>query len=99
MMMHYNILSAVADIRSSTKEDAEFYGAHHREMELMQILPIIDAENAKLLQKQNSRILIWVFVSFVFLLITLAAMCLLYRRMSNIYAVWLHDWRNIPING
>ena len=115
MMMHYNILSAVADIRSSTKEaislrrvaqtlyedgyltlaaryireakeDAEFYGARHREMELMQILPIIDAENAKLLQKQNSRILIWVFVSFVFLLITLAAMCLLYRRMRQIRA-------------
>lgn len=115
MMMHYNILSAVADIRSSTKEtislrrvaqtlyedgnlspaagyireakeDAEFYGARHREMELMQILPIIDAENAKLLQSQNRRILGWVIVSFVFLLITLAAVFLLYRRMRQIRA-------------
>lgn len=115
MMMHYNILSAIADIESSTKEtislrrvaqtlyedgnltlaakyireakeDAEFYGARHREMELMQILPIIDAENAKLLQSQNRRILIWVFISFVFLLITLAVMFLLYRRMRQIRA-------------
>lgn len=113
MMLHYNILSAIADIESSTKEtislrrvaqtlyedgkvnlaaryirdakeDAEFYGARHREMELMQILPIIDAENAKSLQRQNRHILMWVIISFVFLLITLVAVFLLYRRMRQI---------------
>ena len=113
MMLHYNILSAIADIESSTKEtislrrvaqtlyedgkvnlaaryirdakeDAEFYGARHREMELMQILPIIDAENAKSLQSQNRHILMWVIISFVFLLITLVAVFLLYRRMRQI---------------
>lgn len=113
MMLHYNILSAIADIESSTKEtislrrvaqtlyedgkvnlaaryirdakeDAEFYGARHREMELMQILPIIDAENAKSLQSQNRHILMWVIISFVFLLITLVAVFLLYRRIRQI---------------
>ncbi len=49
-------VSTAARFIRKAEEDAQFYGARHREMELMQILPIIETENEKLLQTKTHRI-------------------------------------------
>lgn len=82
---HYNIMAAINDIESSTKEavamrvvadnlnkegnvrdagicircaqeDAVFYNARHRQMEISQILPIIEQENIHSLEAQQQKI-------------------------------------------
>ncbi len=111
-MLHYNALSAAADIRSCTKEtvalrrvaqtlyedgevstaarfirkaeeDAQFYGARHREMELMQILPIIETENEKLLQVKTHRIWGLTIISLLLLIGMVGALFLVQKYLRQ----------------
>ena len=66
------------------KEDAQFYGAKHREVELMQILPIIEAQSMHQLEKQTRRIWILTGVSLTLLLVAIIALILLYRRIHQL---------------
>jgi len=107
---HYNILAAIADIKSSTKEtvamrnvaevlyhegkitlagnyirkaldDAHFYNARHRQLEISQILPIIEQENLQLELRQKRRIYILAGVAIMLFLIVLVVMFLLVNRL------------------
>lgn len=108
---HYNILAAIADICSSTKEtvamrwvaerlylegdvdhaaicirhaedDAHFYNARHRQVEISQILPIIEQENMNRLRQQNRRILYLGIAIFALLMISVGAL-FMYRRRNR----------------
>lgn len=111
LQQHYNILAAIADIRSSTKEtvamrwvaerlyregdvdnaalciryaedDARFYNARHRQVEISQILPIIEQDNMNRLQVHNRRILLLVVVALALLMVCIAAL-FMYRRRNR----------------
>lgn len=106
---HYNILAAINDIESSTKEavamrvvadnlnkegnvraagicircaqeDAVFYNARHRQMEISQILPIIEQENIHSLEAQQRKIGWLVIVIIVLLGICLWGILMLRRH-------------------
>lgn len=106
---HYDILAAIADIESSTKEtvamrivadnlnnegnvrdacicircaqdDAVFYNARHRQVEISQILPIIEQENLRLLEKQHRKIYALIISVALLLIACVAALWLLTHR-------------------
>lgn len=105
--LHYMIMAAIYDIRSSTKEgialrvvatvlhergynkdalryitrakeDADFYGARHRQMEISQILPIIEHEQLR--QEKRLRSIIIASLASVSLLVIILALLLIYLR-------------------
>lgn len=107
---HYNILAAIADIKSSTKEtvamrwvaeqlyregdiehavlcikyaldDAKFYNARHRQVEISQILPIIEQDNALHLKQRNR--MIYVLLGCTLLLLMLCLVGLYYLTKRN----------------
>lgn len=108
---HYNILAAIADIRSSTKEtvamrwvaerlyqegninmavqcirhaedDARFYNARHRQVEISQVLPIIEQDNINRLRRHNRRVVSLGLASFALLCLSIA-MLMMYRRRNK----------------
>lgn len=107
--LRYNIMAAIKDIESSTKEaiamrnvaeilhhngnlrdaalciraaqdDAIFYNARHRQVEISQILPIIEQENAHQLETQHKKIIALAVVIVVLLVICLCILRLLRQR-------------------
>lgn len=106
---HYNILAAIEDIKSSTKEttamrhvaeclyaegdienaslcirkaqeDAIFYNARHRQVEISQILPIIEKQHTEQLHTLNQHIKILAIIAIVLLIVTLCALFLIFKR-------------------
>lgn len=111
MQQHYNILAAISDIKSSTKEtvamrwvaehlyregdikhaaicirhaadDARFYNARHRQVEISQILPIIEQDNINRLRAQNRRIILLIVVTLILLIVSMLAL-FMYRRRNK----------------
>lgn len=111
MQQHYNILAAISDIRSSTKEavamrwvaeqlykegdvknaaicirhaadDARFYNARHRQVEISQILPIIEQDNVNRLRAQNRRVIILIIITLLLLLMSFTILSM-YRRRNK----------------
>ncbi len=60
------------------KEDADFYGARHRQMEISQILPIIEHEQLR--QEKRLRTTIIASLACVSLLVVILALLLIYLR-------------------
>lgn len=106
---HYNILAAINDIESSTKEavamrvvadnlnkdgnvrdaglcircaqdDAVFYNARHRQLEISYILPIIEQENIHDLEAQQKEIICLVVAVIVLLSVSLWGLYMVRRR-------------------
>lgn len=65
---------------SHAQEDAQIYGARHRQMEVSQILPIIEQEYVRLIQVRNQRIYILIGISLLLMLICVVAIVLLLTR-------------------
>lgn len=113
MQRHYDILAAISDIKSSTKEtvamrivadnlnkegniedagicircaqeDAAFYNARHRQVEISQILPIIEQENIQSLQTQKKQIYVLVVIVVLLLGICLWGIWMLRRRNKTL---------------
>lgn len=113
--LHYNILAAIADISSSTKEttamrhvaeclfeqgeveyasqcirkaqeDASFYNARHRQVEISQILPIIEQQNNDKQHQLNRRIWFLAACLFVLMMILLVALIFIIRRNKALHA-------------
>ena len=107
--LHYNVLAAISDIKSSTKEavalrgvalavfergmtdkaleyiryaldDAQFYNARHRQLEISQILPIIEQSEQELLEAHSKREKTLSMVLYVLLLVLLVAFVVIYNR-------------------
>lgn len=116
MQRHYDILAAISDIKSSTKEtvamrivadnlnkegniedagicircaqeDAVFYNARHRQVEISQILPIIEQENIRSLEAQKKQIYVLVITIVLLLGICLLGIWMLRRQNRTLKKV------------
>ena len=65
-------------------DDAKFYNARHRQLEIGQILPIIEHAQVQQLEEQNRRIRILSIVTYALLLVLFIVLILLYNRVRAV---------------
>ena len=65
-------------------DDAYFYNARHRLLEINQILPIIEMERMNLVEKQKNRISIFSYSISVLLLVLLAACFFIWKQLRKL---------------
>lgn len=112
---HYNILAAISDLKSSTKEtvamrnvaevlytegdigragryirhamdDANFYNARHRQLEISQILPIIEQQNIQVELHQKRLLYLLAAVALVLLVMLMMGLLILVNRLHALRA-------------
>ena len=65
-------------------DDAKFYNARHRQLEIGQILPIIEHAQMQQLEEQNTRIRALSIVTYALLLVLFIVLILLYNRVRAV---------------
>ncbi|MBR1809516.1 MAG: hypothetical protein IJ776_09050 [Paludibacteraceae bacterium] len=65
-------------------DDAKFYNARHRQLEISQILPIIEYQQMEELEVQNKRIRLLSLITYALLLVLFIVMILLYNRVRAV---------------
>ena len=65
-------------------EDAKFYNARHRQLEISQILPIIEYQQMEELEGQNKRIRLLSLITYALIAVLLLVMILLYNRVRAV---------------
>jgi tetratricopeptide (TPR) repeat protein len=84
------ILHEKGDIEHSARyvrqalEDAYFYNARHRQLEIGYILPIIEREKINLVEEQRDRISRFLILSFVLLALLIAAFFVIWMQLKHL---------------
>lgn len=82
------ILYEEGDIGNATKyirqalDDAYFYNARHRQLEISHILPIIEKERTEIVEKQKSRIYNFTIFVSILLVILLIALFVIWKQLA-----------------
>ncbi len=84
------ILYAEGDIEKANRyiriamEDANFYNARHRKIEISSILPIIEKERLGVVEKQRNNLIVFAsIISFMFLLFLISTI-IIYKQMKKL---------------
>ncbi|MGI4750710.1 MAG: DUF6377 domain-containing protein [Janthinobacterium lividum] len=64
--------------------DAEFYGARQRQVQISTILPIIDAQNLQLIEKEKTRFLIYLLSTGFLMLLIIWVSIQLFRQLKDL---------------
>ena len=78
-----DVKHAVEYIRRAL-EDASFYNARHRQLEIGYILPIIEEERSNLIEKQKERISRVLVLSFTLLILLIIAFCIIWMQLKRL---------------
>jgi tetratricopeptide (TPR) repeat protein len=65
-------------------DDASFYNARHRQLEIGSILPIIEEERTNLIEKQKDRITLFLLFSFILLALLITAFFIIWKQLKRL---------------
>ncbi len=65
-------------------DDANFYNARHRKLEIANVLPIIDASRFNIIQHQNRQLMVFIALISLLLLLLLGAITVVLKQMKGL---------------
>lgn len=87
-----NILYKRGDIKravsyaQSSLEDANFYGARHRKIQVGEILPIVEQDRYNLIERQRNLFILAIAIAVLFIIGLLAATIIIRRQVRKLHA-------------
>ena len=87
-----NILYKRGDIKravsyaQSSLEDANFYGARHRKIQVGEILPIVEQDRYNLIERQRNLFILAIAIAVLFIIGLLTATIIIRRQMRKLHA-------------
>jgi tetratricopeptide (TPR) repeat protein len=83
-----DVTTAVNYIRQALN-DATFYNARHRQLEIGSILPIIEGERINIIEKQRDRVIMFIIFISVLLILLVVALVIIWKSLKRLDAAKL----------